>query len=612
MRKTKARNKPGKARGKPAAKKSAARAKVPSKSVPSKSAPSKSAPAKSAPPIDLPAGEPGNAAIFYDPDGYDTSRKKLVGRHAAGEGFLLGFARHAEVERFYCLANTQGFFDRFTESIQNSRPGAEVGWIKRGALEDLAEPGSLFYPSPTIGPFAWRRRSVGDHRYSLCGVTHTTATHAIMDSLGSLLTDPVYDWDAVICTSSVVRETVDYVTGAYREHFAERFGATRLDLPQFPVIPLGVDCERFQHSPAARKALRDKLGIAEDDVVYLFVGRLSFFEKAHPLPMYVALEQAAKRSKRRLHLIQAGWFPNDLAEREFKAGAKTICPSVNCLFLDGREPEIREGVWSAADVFTSLSDNIQETFGLTPIEAMAAGLPVVVSDWNGYKDTVRDGVDGFRVRTMMPGPSMGLDLANRFADGFDSYGRYCGATSLHVAVDPQACAAAYLALAEDPALRSRMGEAGRRRALDHLDWSHVVKQYQDLWAELAARRHAAARAPTRPPAKVSVHPGRRDPFEIFASYPTDTLGLDDRVSLVPGVDLAAARTRCNFKMVNFVKDLLPRGDDCLLALDYLAKHGPCPARTLLEQVANDRRRRVFRGLVWLYKLDLVAIEPAQQ
>jgi glycosyltransferase involved in cell wall biosynthesis len=50
-----------------------------------------------------------------------------------------------------------------------------------------------------------------------------------------------------------------------------------------------------------------------------------------------------------------------------------------------------------------LSDNIQETFGIVPIEAMAAGLPVVVLDWDGYKNTVRDGIDGFRVPTLMSG-----------------------------------------------------------------------------------------------------------------------------------------------------------------------------------------------------------------
>ena len=45
----------------------------------------------------------------------------------------------------------------------------------------------------------------------------------------------------------------------------------------------------------------------------------------------------------------------------------------------------------------SLSDNIQETFGLTPLEAMASGIPVIVSDWDGYRSTVRDNKDGFRI-----------------------------------------------------------------------------------------------------------------------------------------------------------------------------------------------------------------------
>ena len=59
-------------------------------------------------------------------------------------------------------------------------------------------------------------------------------------------------------------------------------------------------------------------------------------------------------------------------------------------------------MWSAADVFTSLSDNIQESFGLTPIEAMASGLPVLVSDWDGYRDTVTHGAEGLVVPTVMP------------------------------------------------------------------------------------------------------------------------------------------------------------------------------------------------------------------
>jgi hypothetical protein len=52
------------------------------------------------------------------------------------------------------------------------------------------------------------------------------------------------------------------------------------------------------------------------------------------------------------------------------ASAGLFCPSVRCLFVDGRDAVARERAWAATDVFTSLVDNFQETFGLTPIEAM--------------------------------------------------------------------------------------------------------------------------------------------------------------------------------------------------------------------------------------------------
>ncbi len=129
------------------------------------------------------------------------------------------------------------------------------------------------------------------------------------------------------------------------------------------------------------------------------------------------------------------------------------------------------GPGPAADIFTSLSDNIQETFGLTPVEAMAAGLPCVVSDWNGYKDTVRDGVDGFRVPVHTPPPGSGGDLADRFDLGVADYDHYIGEASLFTAVDVEAAAEAYRRLITSPDLRRTMGEAGRKRAAEIYDWA---------------------------------------------------------------------------------------------------------------------------------------------
>ena len=112
-------------------------------------------------------------------------------------------------------------------------------------------------------------------------------------------------------------------------------------------------------------------------------------------------------------------------------------------FLDGKNPEVVRWCWSAADVFLSLVDNPQETFGLAPVEAMAAGIPVVVSDWDGYRFTVSDGVEGFRIPTLSPPQShQGEELALQHDLSLLSYQDYVGAFAQHVAVDTDAAARA--------------------------------------------------------------------------------------------------------------------------------------------------------------------------
>jgi hypothetical protein len=101
---------------------------------------------------------------------------------------------------------------------------------------------------PKNGGFAWTQLNgismeqapLGDRSYSLCGVTHTTASHIAMTAITDLLIAQIRSWDALICTSTAVRDTVRILLENQAAYLSERLGATRFELPQLPVIPLGV------------------------------------------------------------------------------------------------------------------------------------------------------------------------------------------------------------------------------------------------------------------------------------------------------------------------------------------------------------------------------------
>jgi len=547
-----------------------------------------------------------NAAILYRPEGFETTGPRLMGRQAAGEGLLKGFVQHADVGRLYCYAPRREQAEHFNAAVKangNTRP---VHWLNEADARTPAQAGTLYLPDPSISLHAWRRRQFDQRSYSIVGVTHTTASAGAMDWISGLQLSPAQDWDALICTSTVVKETVNFVLEAQAEFLAARLGAQRFPKPQLPVIPLGIDTDSFTPDETARAEGRAVLGIGADDIAVLFVGRLSFHAKAHPLPMYLGLERVARAMPaRKIHLLQAGWFANDFIANAFKEGAARFCPSVHCGFVDGRNAAARRQAWAAADIFTSLSDNIQETYGLAPVEAMAAGLPSVVTDWNGYRDTVRDGIDGIRVPTVMPPPGWAADLADRHAHGIDNYDHYCGFTSQFVAVDPEACAAAYARLIQDPGLRRQMGEAARTRAVAAFDWRVVIRQYQQLWAELAERRRNATESAPRISGHPA-HPTRADPYQAFASYATATLDPDDRVALAPGASAAAFEGITASSLVAFAKAVNPPAAEMHAVLGRL-QDGALSVAALVQDRPPAARSYYARSLLWLAKMGLVQI-----
>jgi glycosyltransferase involved in cell wall biosynthesis len=485
------------------------------------------------------AAKPGNAAIWFTTDGYDPARKGINGRRVAGESFLKGFFAHADVPEFVSFAHAQGDHAAFAELASASGVTRPLRAVRLDDPAKLAPVDVVSYPAPIAPTECWRRVPHGAAAWALCGITHTTATRHVMQAVFDLRSAPQMPWDAVICTSNAVQASIRRLMELAEDHLSRRFpGAVLPARPLIPVIPLGIACDNFRPDRGLGQALRGRLRIGPDDFAAVCIARLTPDEKFDPLPLFLALEAAAAALQAnnkggKPHLILCGQFREPVWQEMFDKAAAQLMPSCGYHLLDGADAGERKATLSAGDAFVFPIDNLQETFGLAPIEAMAAGLPVIVSDWDGMKDTVSPDV-GFRVPTELPREGLSTYISLRHLGGTDSYIQYVGQMSALTRLDVAALTRAIVALASDPDLRARMGAAAQARAQALFDWRVVIPQMQALWAEQStmlahARATGGAALAPRNAEHIPVGPA---PEEMFAAYPTRFAPADRRLRAV--------------------------------------------------------------------------------
>jgi len=545
---------------------------------------------------------PARAALQYSHDAFDTRAGEMMGRRMAGETFLKAWIAHAGADPVTAWVHSRADANAFETQTRELGLTGPIAIASRENLAPLYDAGTLWLADPAIGRHAWERRWFKQDAWSIVGITHTISTGAALDHLANLLIAPVQPWDALICTSRAVKKTVQRLLEEQASYLKGRLGATTCTGPEMPVIPLGVSCDELAPDPAARARWRAELGIGPDDVAVLQFGRMSFHLKAHPQPLYLALKMAAERGGPKLHLIFAGQATNSGQADDFRRIAAAYSESVTTHFVDGTRADAGK-VRSAADIFVLLSDNIQESFGLAPVEGMAAGLPVVGSDWDGLRDTIEHGVTGFLIDSLLPDAGSGVRLAARHALGVDDYHHFVASVAQATAIDVAQAADAFATLAADPGLRARMGEAGRLRARALFDWPRVIAAYGGLIDHLAGiRGRATERAPC--PAERAPQPTRMDPFTLFGAYPTARLqgstrlvatGLARRVADLPGGITSAIMVKRNAPPLDRLDAMLARLSD-----------GPVKLIDLVADSPDAERRILVTGVALLLKFGLVA------
>ena len=183
--------------------------------------------------------------------------------------------------------------------------------------------------------------------------------------------------------------------------------------------------------------------------------------------------------QRRLHFVMAGWFPGgEIDHSRYQEVARRHAPDVPVHFLMAR-------IWTCAlllgcRIFSCRWSITPGDFWFGARRSMAAGLPVVVSDWDGYRHTVSDGVDGFPVPTLAPAYSKQGEYLALKHDHVFSPTRLPGAVAQH-GRRHRAAAAAIVRLAGGPGLR-RAGNAGRQKIQQRFDWPVVARLHHQLYS----------------------------------------------------------------------------------------------------------------------------------
>ena len=260
-------------------------------------------------------------AIVYRKGSFDTGGPQLVGLQAANRNFLEALARDEAVDDLSCYAPERKDFEDFRSQVDRLRPpSTTLSFIPFGDQAGLARAGVLHRYDPFMASHLWQRRFVDQRLYSVAGIIHSISSQPSMAAIGNLVVAPFQPWDALICTSKAGKDAVTTLLGNWAEYLAQRLNARPAINLTLPIIPLAIDCARFDRGDAAadvRSRTRAQLGVGDDDIVVLFVGRLTFKRKTHPVPMYLALQRAQQATGARLHFVQAGQFEDAKEEDAF-------------------------------------------------------------------------------------------------------------------------------------------------------------------------------------------------------------------------------------------------------------------------------------------------------
>lgn len=220
------------------------------------------------------------------------------------------------------------------------------------------------------------------------------------------------------------------------------------------MVPCGVDLEVF--NPMPRERARRELGLDASEFIVLQLGRLvprkgidnviravGCMDRGMPVRLVVVGGESRE--------------PDETITPEIarlRAVAREYGVDARVTFLGHRQRDELRTCYAAADVFVTTP--WYEPFGITPLEAMACGTPVIGSAVGGIQYSVVDGVTGFHVPPH----------------------------------DPEALARRLTQLHDNPMLARALGRAGVKRVRTMFTWDRVARELAEVYQTVRRPQHA--------------------------------------------------------------------------------------------------------------------------
>lgn len=250
----------------------------------------------------------------------------------------------------------------------------------------------------------------------------------------------------------IVREA-DFVIAECPQDETDLMGLYDSPPEKIRIVPCGFDGTEVL--PIEKAAAREFLNFKKDEKIVLQIGRMVRRKGVETVVRAVA-DLIRKHGVNAKLVIVGGESRTPDAKLTPEIGrlqkiAAELGIAENVVFAGCRRRDELKYYYSAADVFVSVP--WYEPFGITPLEAMACGAPVVGSNVGGIKFTVADGETGFLVE-----PKNHEQLAEKLAV-------LCG----------------------DAELREQFGANAVARVNKHFTWRKVAKQIAQVYEETVAK-----------------------------------------------------------------------------------------------------------------------------